>query len=489
MSPELLVASNGSLQKANKNSYQGKPVIETLTNGYFIVDQNWTVKSWNKSAEKLLGVAQVNIVGKNLWEEFAHLVPVEFYAVYNKAFLGDIPIQFHEYWAEKNAWFDVTTWFTGDKLYVSFKNSSGPYSEEQGTLLERLNTLAELYKYVTEITNDSLWEWDWRTNEIFWIDGGHKRAFGYPIENKLVPVNFWKSCIHPEDKQRVWTKLYTIINNTTDCIWEDEYRFKRMDGSYCYVHDRGHILRTENNAATRIIGATQDINERVVLQQQLALQQAAQQREITSAVLTGMENERASIGREIHDNLSQVMVVAKMYMQMAKDTEANRDAHIDRSVVLIQEVIDVIRTISKNLIVPPANIFGLSNNIKILVADVMAAHNIQIEFHEHSMEEQLPEELQFNIFRIVQEQMNNILRHSGATRASIRLSWLDNEVLLVIADNGKGADAVNEKKGVGIINIKSRVELLHGTLAIHSKPGKGYKLEAIFPLPGSKLSQ
>src|SRR5687768_3701571 len=130
MPVELPAPLNGSIQKTKRNGYQGKPMTETLTNGYFIVDQNWKVKYWNKSAEKLLGVSEINIVGKNLCEEFAHRVPVEFYAMYNKAFLGDIPIQFQEYWAEMNAWFDVTTWFSDDNLCVSFKNNSQAYPEE-----------------------------------------------------------------------------------------------------------------------------------------------------------------------------------------------------------------------------------------------------------------------------------------------------------------------------------------------------------------------
>lgn len=483
MSAEPFLVTNGIIKKTRKNSYNGKPVIETLTNGYFIVDQNWIVQYWNKSAEKLLGVSKNNIIGKNLWEEFSHQIPVEFYAVYNKAFLKDIPIQFQEYWAEMNTWFDVTTWFVDENLYVSFKSCSPSFSEDSVSVVERLNTLTELYKYVTEITNDSLWEWDWDTNEIFWIDGGHKRAFGYPIENKLIPVNFWKSCIHPDDRDRVLQKLHTIIKDTAGEIWEDEYRFKRMDGSYCYVHDRGHILRSENNVPTRIIGATQDINERVLLQQQLATQKTEQYQEITSAVLTSLENERSSIGMEIHDNLSQILVVAKMYMQMAKTSGENKDDYIVKSLGLIQEVIDVIRKISKNLIIPPANIFGLSHNIKNLITDVMATHPIKITFYNPGVdEEEFSEPMQVNIFRIVQEQINNILKHSGASLVTISLTRQENEILLMIKDNGKGYDGLNAKKGVGIINIKSRVALFQGTLTINTKPGEGYELNATFSL-------
>ena len=81
-------------KKSSNNGYRGKPITEIITNGFFTVDRKWTVKYWNKSAEELLGVAATDIVGKNLWSEFAGIIPLDFYAVYHKAFLQDIPVHF-----------------------------------------------------------------------------------------------------------------------------------------------------------------------------------------------------------------------------------------------------------------------------------------------------------------------------------------------------------------------------------------------------------
>ena len=95
------------------------------------MDQQWTVKYWNKAAERLLGVAAEDIVGKNLWEEFAGIIPLDFYTVYHKAFLQDIPVHFEEYWGEMGAWFDVITYHCDDTLSVSFKSSNHPDPEFQ----------------------------------------------------------------------------------------------------------------------------------------------------------------------------------------------------------------------------------------------------------------------------------------------------------------------------------------------------------------------
>ncbi len=85
-------------------------------------------------------------------------------------------------------------------------------------------------------------------------------------------------------------------------------------------------------------------------------------------------------------------------------------------------------------------------------------------------------------FRIVQEQVNNILKHANASRASIHLSKRNEQLVLIISDNGVGYNLAKDKKGVGIINIKSRAALYNGKVVITSKPGKGFKLKVTPPL-------
>ena len=258
MGVQLLPKTNGTGKTVSNKAYQAIPVTETIINGFFTVDHKWTVTYWNKDAEKLLKVQAKNIIGKNLWEEFAAIIPLNFYTIYQKAFLQDIPVHFKEYWAEMGAWFDVITYYCDNTLSVSFKSSNEPGRVH---LQVKLKILNELYRFVTEVTNDCLWEWNIRNREIFWIDGGHKRVFGYDIENALIPQGFWESCLHPDDKVRVLARLYNIFKTGSVAMWEEEYRFKKADGGYAHVHDRGQLIYEGNNAV-RMIGATQDITAR-----------------------------------------------------------------------------------------------------------------------------------------------------------------------------------------------------------------------------------
>jgi PAS domain S-box-containing protein len=469
---------------AGKNRYLGKPITEIITNGFFTVDHRWTVKYWNKAAETLLGVPAADIVGKNLWEEFAGALPVDFYAVYHNAFIKDIPAHFEEYWGKMGAWFDVVTYHCDDTLSVSFRSRN--HLAHSGRLQQRLKMLNELYKFVTEVTNDCLWEWDLQTKELFWIDGGHKRVFGYKIVNALIPQSFWENHLHPDDKVRILKKLNKTLSAGSVRTWEDEYRFQRADGGYAYVHDRAHIIYDVDGVACRMVGATQDITVRksaelnlLEIEKKLARERLTRQKAMIHAALVAQEKEREEIGKELHDNLNQILGAAKLYIEMAKTDDENREMCLEKSSGFIVNVIEEIRRISKTLSTP-GMIMGLFESINILLDDLITVHAIKIEFHEDGInEEDLDEKLQLTIFRIVQEQLNNILKHANATFATINLSKQENEIILLISDNGNGCNILKEGKGVGIINIRSRAELYHGIVTTVSNPGEGYALKVV----------
>ena len=466
-----------------KSSYTANSISETLTNGFFTVDNKWTVKYWNKAAEKILKVKASEIIGKNLWQKFEAVIPVELFKIDQRAFLKDTPVHFHEYWGEMGAWFDVITYHCDNILSVSFKSSKHTHIEYPETAVERLKVITELYRFVTEITNDCLWDWNLLTNEIFWIDGGHKRIFGYPVENALIPQSFWENCIHPDDKKALLLALKKTLAKKTSLLWEAKYRFKATDGNYLYVQDRGHIVHDEAGKAIRIIGATQNITEKTLLEIKLAKDRLTKQKQITDAVLRAQENEREVIATALNENLNQLLVAAKWNIQLAKIDKDKRDNCLDNSSDYLNHVITEIRKIYKTLTMPDRHIIGLFDNIKNLLADMNKAHSVKFKFTAAGIdeEEDLDKEMQVDIFRMVQELVNNIIKHAHATTAKINLYRRGFNLILSVADNGVGQKNHTEKRGVGIINIISRAELYDGKVSVISKPGKGYTLKVILP--------
>ncbi len=466
-----------------------KPMREIMNTGFFVVDRSWTVTHWNKVAESLLAKSAEDVVGANLWEACAMAIPEKFYSVYHGVFLQEIPRpNVVLRWAELGSWLEVVSIQSNDSLSVSFRSDHRTGRRKDSR--DRVTVLNEIYRFVTQVTADCLWEWDIPAREFFWLDGGHHRAFGYPIINAIVPQQFWENCIHPEDKPRILSGLEAVIGIGSATIWEDEYRFKKADNNYCHVRDRAHIIYGEGRKATRMIGATHDITARrqaeiklLESERTLGQERLSKQKELTEAVLSAQELERADIGKELHDNLNQILGATKMYIELAKADDGSREFCLNKSSALLVTVIEEIRRISKSLTVPGKHLMQIAESIHILLDDLSILHPIKIAFTERGVdEERLSDKIRLDIFRIVQEQLNNILKHAQATSATIGLIQENSQLLLEIADNGKGCEITQESEGIGIRNIRTRVDSHNGTLSVVSRPGEGFTLSVALPL-------
>jgi two-component system, NarL family, sensor histidine kinase UhpB len=280
--------------------------------------------------------------------------------------------------------------------------------------------------------------------------------------------------------------MLTSLNNTLATgqvkYWEDTYRFKKKDGTYAFVQDRAHIIYS-NGAASRMIGATQDITERVLLQNELAAQGVNRQKEIAAAVMATLEKERLEVGEELNEHISQVLVAINMYIEIAKKNADNREKYLDKSSAHVKELLLEIRTISNRLLIPDIRISGLVDNIKNLIADMARSYPVRIELLTEDIDgSKLSQNLQLNLYRIVQEQLANVIKHSDATNAIISLKLNGKQLKILIRDNGIGCDHPLEKKSVGISNILTRVQILNGEMTLLSSHQKGYSVKMVIPI-------
>ena len=220
-----------------------------------------------------------------------------------------------------------------------------------------------------------------------------------------------------------------------------------------------------------------------ILELKKKITQIATQKEFVYTLLEAQEKERTQLWLQLENNISQILVAAKLFIEMAKTDERERRLYLDTSASYILEVIAEIRKISKNLTSPNLNALGLVESIGGEIDDINAVYPITIDFQADGLAAcELTERLQLDIFRIVQEQLDNILQYSKASRANVRLARKTKEIILVISDNGIGCDPATVAAGGGTIHIGSRVEANRGRLDIRSKPGEGYRLTVALPL-------
>ncbi len=223
-----------------------------------------------------------------------------------------------------------------------------------------------------------------------------------------------------------------------------------------------------------------DVTERIRLEKELALQQKLKQQQITEVVLGAQERERFELGQELHDNINQILATSKLYLDVAIEEKEPRLELLAKSRKNISMAIEEIRKLSKDLIAPSLNDLGLTQSIKELIRSIQSVGKMKIRLNVSGLcEDELLPEQKINIYRIIQEQLNNILKHAQAGTVVIELNKVREQVRLRLADDGKGFDPRMRRKGVGISNIISRAELYNGKVEIESAPGKGCQLVVV----------
>lgn len=240
----------------------------------------------------------------------------------------------------------------------------------------------------------------------------------------------------------------------------------------------------EGGELLHVICSMTDITERKKLEQTLLADQIIHQKQLTKATIDGQEKERREIGRELHDNIGQQLTTIKLFLEMAQSQQCEAAAEMLKLAMKgVKDVINDVRSMSHALIPHTLKDLGLVESIVELVEAVILTQRIEVNFdHQSFTTGLLPDSQKLTVFRIVQEQLNNIVKHAGARRIDISLSNNDEVVKLYIQDDGKGFDPAKVKKGLGLTNMRNRVELFNGMAEIKSKPGKGCLLRISMPL-------
>jgi len=196
------------------------------------------------------------------------------------------------------------------------------------------------------------------------------------------------------------------------------------------------------------------------------------------AMLKGQQEERSRLAKDLHDGLGGLLSGVKFSLSNMKDnlmiTPENM-AVFERSLDMIDTSIKELRRVAHNMMPEMLTKFGLDEALKEYCNTVNGTQLINVKYQTHGLELRMEKSTEIIIYRIVQELLNNILKHAAATEAFVQLVKEGNRLNVVVEDNGKGFDTSikEENVGAGLGNIRSRVEYLKGQLDIHSTPGKG----------------
>jgi PAS domain S-box-containing protein len=245
-------------------------------------------------------------------------------------------------------------------------------------------------------------------------------------------------------------------------------------------NDEGEIMH--------IITSFIDITERKKLEQQLWQEKVKHQRQLTQATIDGQEKERREIGKELHDNIGQQLTTIKLYLEMVRTNASSNTVHmINQALKNVSGLINEVRSISRALMPPTLSDLGLIDSINEFLDSMNRVQTFTATFtYHHVNEDNIPENQKLMLFRIIQEQFNNIIKHAKAKTVNVNLSQQTGALQLIISDDGVGFDLIQLNRGLGLTNIRNRAELFGGKVQITTAAGRGCRLVVIIPEEGNE---
>lgn len=342
---------------------------------------------------------------------------------------------------------------------------------------ESLQQVNERLNYLSHVTTDAIWEWNIQNGKMIRNDV-LKDLIGFDNDS-VQSLSWWFKRVHHEDRRRLYETIKNVIE-TKQQSWESEYRFKKISGKYLAVLDRGYVIYDQGKPV-RMIGSLHDVTQLKELEKKLVEEKIHHQRKITETIFAVQEKERTRIGHELHDNVNQILSTCKLFMEMIHPATSD-DGQLKQKVnEYILAAIEEIRRLSKDMVTPQLKENGLIASITTVVEDLKAIQAMNVLFYHQEDAEMLSSGKKVALFRIVQEQVKNVLKYSKANNLTIHLNANEEYATLIIEDDGVGFDPKQTRRGIGLSNIYERTKFYDGSVSIRTAPGKGCKVIVMIP--------
>ncbi|MDE3237129.1 MAG: PAS domain S-box protein [Bacteroidota bacterium] len=433
------------------------------------------VTSWNKSAERILGYTAEEMIGKSI-----RLIIPEALSAEEDHILQTIR-------AGKHIDRLITKRINKQGNYIDVSLNISPIKDVFGNIIgvskilfditdklraeERIKKSEENYRRLFELSPASMWLIDETTKNFEQVNSAALSKYGYSMDEflhmKFDDILFEKKTGNANDRKDFFKEQGRGSSFTETVV----HKTKSGERVVVIMSSIPVIIDEQN----KMLMISLDITERVELEQRLAI-----------ATIKAQEDERYEIGAELHDNVCQLLATAMMYLSMLKTVLLPEgETHYHEIRKLVHDASEETRNLSHQL----APVFYEDDKLEILLK--RALHNFNLEnrytvdfyINEAAKGYLLDRELVKHLYRILQEQLRNINKHSKATRVVIDVLVEEGGLLVLrIKDNGVGFDVKEVKNGIGLSNINRRVQLFSGVFHIHSTKGEGCEIMIEIPL-------
>jgi signal transduction histidine kinase len=320
------------------------------------------------------------------------------------------------------------------------------------------------------------WQWDPRTDVVTWSAELYRMS-GY---NPKLPAPSFKDheqFFTPESWDRLRRSVQAALRTGTP--YELDLQAVRLDGTRLWLTSRGEVVVDASGHPICLRGTTQNITDRKRSEDALI--------SMSGRLITAHEDERTRIARELHDDLSQRMAVLQIGLEQFKQgTQGISPAAVQQLHTIAEtarEVSTDIHNMSYQLHPARLELLGLVASLKGFCREFSEQHKMAVQFAHSHIPGQIPKDVTLCLYRITQEALQNVVKHSGAAAAEVELLAHSDEIELCISDSGRGFDveSVRGVVGLGLISMRERLRLIGGHLSIESEPSHGTQIRVRIP--------
>ncbi|WP_343851279.1 PAS domain-containing protein [Algoriphagus jejuensis] len=480
-------------------------ILESIGDGFFAVNRDFTVTYWNKQAESLLGIPRERIVGKNLWDIFSVQKSRLFFDNYVQALYTGKAVYFEDYFEELKIWFSVSAFPSSSGLTVYFKDVT-----ENKNAQEEIRQSNDRFERVSEATNDAIWDAQLTEDKLYW-GKGFETLFGYDTEKFRPTFSFFIDRIHPKDRERILGSMKKTNVNPEAISWNEEYRFRKADGTYAYVMDRAIFTRDASGNPVRIIGAMADITERKDFENSLKKLNGKLKRQANELAISnsGLEQFAYVASHDLQEPLRMVSSFLSLLDRKYRhqlDEKAQQYIHfaVDGAIRMRQIILDLLeysRVGKEEKVLEQINLEEVIFEITRLQSQLIEEKKAKIRF------EGKPKITGFKspILQIFQNLIGNALKYSRNNVPpviSISCKEEKNQWLIAVKDNGIGVKPEYYDKiffifqrlhskdeftgtGLGLAIVKKIIESLGGKIWLESVYGEGTTFYFTIAKPGN----
>jgi PAS domain S-box-containing protein len=320
------------------------------------------------------------------------------------------------------------------------------------------------------------WDWDLKTNRDTWF-GDLSTMLGIPSNLYVGHVEDFRRLVHPEDRVTVWKAVKDAMESRS--AYAAEFRVVRSDGTVRWLAAKGQFYYSRGGEPERMLGMAVDITERKNAEEALS--------SVNGRLIEAQESERARIARDLHDDIGQRLALLTVALEHVKGLPTDSSEALHCLEALQQQTAEIsadVQALSHELHPPRLLHLGGVIAMRGFCNELSVQKNVEIAFRDENVPGNMPLDVSLCLFRVLQEALQNAVRHSGVRHVDVQLRGVGDAIHLTIRDHGVGfdVDTAGRGLGLGLTSMKERLKLVGGELFIESQSTRGTTVLARAPV-------